>query len=96
MPMLGSWYRKLHAKGLDIVGVNNQDPLADARAFARSVHTPYTILLDSNGSIAARYNLFGMPTSVLVDTNGIIRNVTPSILDASYLRTEIKPVLSER
>ncbi len=95
MPMLGSWYRKLHAKGLDIVGVNNQDPLTDARAFAQSVRTPYTILLDSNGSIAARYDVLGLPTTVLVDANGVVRNVKPGILDASYLRTVVKPVLSE-
>lgn len=96
MPMLGSWYRKLHAKGFDIVGVNNQDPLNDARAFAKSVHTPYTILLDSNGAIAARYDVAGLPTTVLVDANGVVRNVKPGILDSSYLRTVIKPVLSER
>jgi peroxiredoxin len=93
--MLGAWYRKLHAKGLDIVGVNKQDPLNDARTFARSVHTPYTILLDSSGSIAARYDVAGLPTTVLVDASGIVRNVKPGILDASYLRTTIKPILGQ-
>jgi peroxiredoxin len=96
MPMLGSWYRKLHARGLDIVGVNNGDPLADARAFARSVHTPYTILLDSNGAIAARYDVIGMPTSYLIDTHGIIRTYTPGILDSSYLRDQVQPILGQR
>lgn len=93
MPMLGSWYRKFHARGLDIVGVNDQDPLADARAFARSVHTPYTILLDSNGSIAARYDVAGLPTTVLIDGSGIVRDLKPGILDSSYLRTVITPAL---
>jgi cytochrome oxidase Cu insertion factor (SCO1/SenC/PrrC family) len=96
MPMLGSWYRKLHAKGLDIVGVNNQDPLADARAFAASVHTPYTILLDTHGTIAARYDVIGMPTTVLVDSSGIVRNIKPGILDPSYLKNQIEPVLAEK
>lgn len=96
MPMLGSWYRALHGRGFDIVGVNNQDPLPDARAFARSVHTPYTILLDSNGAIAARYDVIGMPTSVLVDAQGIVRNVKPGILDSSYLKDQIRPVLAQK
>jgi protein SCO1/2 len=96
MPMLGTWYRKLRGKGFDVVGVNEQDPLADARAFARSVHTPYTVLLDSDGSIGARYDVMGLPTTVLIDANGIVRNVKPGILDPSYRSDQVTPVLAER
>lgn len=96
MPMLGSWYRKLHAKGFTILGVNRQDPLSDARAFARSVHTPYTVVLDSDGAIAARYNVAGLPTTFLVDGNGLVRDVKPGILDRSYLKNQVEPVLAQR
>lgn len=95
MPMLARWYRTLHGRGFVIVGVDQQEGRADVQAFTQRLHIPYLIGLDSDGSISARYNVVGLPTSFLLDPDGVIRSAHIGIISPDYLRQQVMPALQE-
>lgn len=96
MPMLAQWYRSLHRRGLVIVGVDQQEGRADVQAFTQRLRIPYPIALDNDGSVSARYNVVGLPTSFLLGSDGVIRSVHIGIVNPAYLRQQIMPALRER
>ena len=54
---------------------------------------PFTILLDSDGAAARRYGLRGLPTSLLVDRDGVIRLVHVGIATDAMLREHVLGLL---
>ncbi|EQD40552.1 thioredoxin family protein, partial [mine drainage metagenome] len=44
-----------------------------ARRFLHVFRPNFTVIFDPSGSLARRYHLIGMPTSVLIDRRGVIR-----------------------
>ncbi len=81
-PTLAAVYRKLHDQGLEIIGVDlrNQerpgsDGDADVRAFTEGYGVTYPIALDVAGETARAFQIYPLPTSFVVDRNGVIRYV---------------------
>lgn len=96
MPMVAGWYRKLHRRRFVIIGVDQQEGRADVQDFTHRLGIPYPIALDSSGSVSARYNVVGLPTSFLLGPDGTIRSSHIGILSPAYLRQQILPMLREQ
>lgn len=67
------WLNTLQAKfgpNLVVVGVNVDEDPADADAFLHRRPASFDIVRDPKGEIAARYDIPGMPTSLLLDAEG--------------------------
>ena len=68
------WMNKMHEKyknqGLKIIAVNVDEDSADADEFLADTPAKFTILRDPEGELAGQYELVGMPTSLLFDTEG--------------------------
>ncbi len=68
------WMNKMHEKykdqGLKIIAVNVDENSADADEFLADTPAKFTILRDPEGELAGQYELVGMPTSLLFDTEG--------------------------
>lgn len=83
---------------LQIVAINVDESRADAAAFLRQLPASFTVLYDPAGTMAASYQLPGMPTSFLIGPDGRVRwmhiGFRPgdgSILQAMILRDMRKP-----
>lgn len=77
-PELAEVFRKHGASGLAVVGVNQRDQelsIDDVRRFVDEMATPFTIVLDERGRSRRRYRLVGLPTTVFVDSDGVVRRV---------------------
>jgi peroxiredoxin len=96
MPRLSAWYRKLQGQGLVILGVDNGEPPDTARTYAKKLHIAYPVLADPNGVTSAMYDVTAMPTTVLVDRRGVVASVHLGVLDPTYLRSHIVPLLTAR
>jgi protein SCO1 len=96
MPMLSRWYRELHARGLEILGIDQQESAAAARAFVRRFHIRYPVLEDDSGTTSARYDVVGLPTTLLVDQSGIVEAVKVGVLDRRFLTADVAPLLGAR
>jgi peroxiredoxin len=76
-PLLESFYQAHRTDGLVILSVNitSEDTLDAARAYVKEMQLTFPIPLDEDGSVSKRYQVPGLPVSVFIDTQGIIRNI---------------------
>lgn len=93
MPRLSGWYRRLHARGLVVLGVDQQEDRSTVAAFLRKLHVPYPVALDESASVSARYNVWGLPRTILVDRRGLISSVAVGPVDGPYLAAHVEPAL---
>ena len=66
------------ASGLVVVGVNGRDQerrTTDVQKFVDQFRVPFPIALDQRGKTRQAYRLVGLPTTVFVDTAGVIRHI---------------------
>jgi len=78
MPELVAAYETYRADGFVILAVNLtfQDSLPDVKAFAQEFNLPFPVLLDETGEVTnTLYRLRGLPTSIFVGRDGVIRRV---------------------
>ncbi|MEO5989457.1 MAG: TlpA disulfide reductase family protein [Candidatus Eisenbacteria bacterium] len=68
LPVMERHWREHQAAGLTVVGVSVDGPrnFAKVRPFARGLGLTFPIVLDEDGSLARRYDVTGMPTSILI------------------------------
>ncbi|MEO8227365.1 MAG: TlpA disulfide reductase family protein [Gemmatimonadota bacterium] len=77
-PALVDAYRRYSAQGLRIFAVNERDQEmreGDIRGFLAEVPVPFPVLIDRWGRSRRQYRLTGLPTTVFIDTAGVIRKV---------------------
>jgi cytochrome c biogenesis protein CcmG, thiol:disulfide interchange protein DsbE len=70
VPWLNEMQAKYAERGLIIVGVNVDRTAEDAARFLREVPARFDVIYDPAGTLAARYDVPGMPSSYFFDTNG--------------------------
>jgi peroxiredoxin len=95
MPVLESLYTRFRADGLRVVGVS-QDRSADNIApFLRRHPVTFPIIHDAGNAIAGRYAPPTMPTSYLIDREGVVRHVHRGFRagDADAIEREVRELL---
>ena len=86
MPYFSELYVKYAPKGLEIISINiaSNDPLPRVQSFQEITKLPYRILYDAKTDVSRLYAVFGIPTTLLIDRDGIIQyrgNVLPANID---------------
>ena len=77
MPEIVEAYQAHKDAGLEVLAINltAQDTVADARACVEEFQMPFPVALDETGAVSKAYSLFGLPTSVFVDAQGVVHAV---------------------
>lgn len=57
---------------VEILGIDIKENAEKVNSFSEKKGVKYTILLDTNGEIAKKYGVLGIPTNVLIDKDGKI------------------------
>ncbi|MDW8396040.1 MAG: TlpA disulfide reductase family protein [Anaerolineae bacterium] len=110
-PDLVEAYQTLRAQGHAVVfiGVGVNDDSENLRRFAQNNRIPYLVVEDTDNTVSDAYGVLGLPTTVFVDSRGIVRRVwngairKQRVLEIVYellLRTQqeqrtVKPTQSE-
>ena len=71
MPGYERLYRRYHRRGLAVIGIAADSDAALVAKFASKLKIKYPLLV--NGMDVQRYGVEGLPTTILVDRNGLIR-----------------------
>ncbi len=71
-PALSAVARAWSGRGVAFIGVNVQDTRAAALAYAREFAVPYPSLFDRSAGTAARLPAVALPTTFILDRDGVI------------------------
>jgi len=92
-PALQSFSERMGDSGLVVVGVNQQEEPAVARAFVEEFSVTYPVVLDRDGDVSVAYRVgSGLPISMLVNPEGVIERVIIGALSEEDLASIEKDV----
>ena len=75
MPALEEISHQAADKGFIILAVDQEEDAATVKSFLTQNQYDYLSVLDINGAVSTMYQVSGIPTSIFVDANGIVREM---------------------
>jgi peroxiredoxin len=75
MPSMEQLHREFKNQGLAVLAVDIRESPKQVARFMKEFRLSFPPLLDTDGEVAARYRVQGMPTTVLIDHGGRIVGV---------------------
>jgi len=96
-PLYEQLRQEMPARDFALLAINLDEMADGPRAFLEEHPVHYTSLADPAGEVARQYGLIGMPTSFLIDRDGVVRarhtGFKPQDIEA--LRKEIRDLIAE-
>jgi peroxiredoxin len=94
MPSLARYWEK-HKEQVEVLMINQGEAPERVKAFVDSTKLPMRVLLDRDGSVSRAYRVYGIPTTFIVDKEGVLRarhtGFDPNM--EAKLEEEIAPLL---
>lgn len=77
LPLLDRIHQRYQDAGFAVLGINveGEDKVAEAEAMIGSAGVTFPVLVDEGQRISELYGLEAMPTSVVVDRDGVVRYI---------------------
>ncbi|EKN70036.1 membrane-associated thiol-disulfide oxidoreductase [Neobacillus bataviensis LMG 21833] len=95
MPHMQEFYQEQERKNVEIVAVNlttaEKDP-SGVEKFVKDYGLTFPVLLDSSGQIGDTYQAFTIPTSYIIDANGIIHKKIVGPMDKEMMNELINSI----
>jgi peroxiredoxin len=97
LPVLERLYKKYKDRGLVVVGVSVDEELGNLKGLLKQIPVSFSVVHDAEKQVAGRYKPPRMPSSYVVDRNGIVRHVHGGFRegDAAKLEAEITALLGK-
>jgi peroxiredoxin len=88
MPALERMYRRTRDSGVDVVGVSVDDEPRNAIGTVMQMQTTFPIVIDQHGRIQSAYDVGKIPTTFVIDRNGLVRWVgrDPNVMEQAVDR----------
>jgi peroxiredoxin len=96
MPMLTAAYQAHREAGLVVIAVDltsQEISKQKVRDFVTEFHMPFPVLLDEKGKVFRRYGLRGLPGSIFVGADGVVRAVNPGPITEAALQQHLAEIL---
>lgn len=80
-----------NADRLVVIGVNNTstDQKENVGEFITEMGVTFPIVLDETGDVAKTYQIFGLPTTIFIDENGVVLEVFTGPVNKAYIESKI-------
>lgn len=77
LPEINSLHEKYRDQGFEVVAITIDNPVQDALEFLEDLEVPlgYLVAVDIDSDVMYDYGVAGMPTSFLIDRDGVVRKV---------------------
>jgi peroxiredoxin len=89
----------LAARGLKVIAVDSQESRGDVEKFLEQNHYALPVVLDTDGSVERTYQVTGLPTTLVIGRDGVIKYATAGFdpeTSEKELRAEIDKALAEK
>jgi len=73
--------------------VNSQEGASTVKNFVQSNKFTFPVLLDSQGYVLDRYHVRALPTSFIIDRNGVIQHIQTGEITSQQLKAIVEPLL---
>jgi thiol-disulfide isomerase/thioredoxin len=96
MPIIIAAYQAHQQEGLVVLAIDLTDQEAsikDIRKFQAEFQMPFPVLLDEKGKARKLYALRGVPTSVFVGPDGVVRSINPGPIGDAALQQHLSEIL---
>lgn len=77
-----------------ILGVNQAESVETVTRFQQNTHVTYPLLVDEDMEISRKYNVANLPTTIFIDTQGIIREVFVGTMNQAVLESKLSGLLN--
>jgi thiol-disulfide isomerase/thioredoxin len=98
MPAIVAAYQAHKETGFEVLAINltDQERMKDIRTFAAEFQLPFPVLLDGKGRVRKLYAMVGVPTSVFIGSDGVVRLVNPGPITSETLERGLAEILPAR
>ncbi|MBA2253575.1 MAG: TlpA family protein disulfide reductase [Chloroflexi bacterium] len=97
VPVVRAVFERHRVEGLVVLGISVQETSPeDVRAYASRYELAYTIGFDATSAIFKTYRIFGLPTHLFLDRDGVIRRVVNGPITEAEAEAIIGPLLEAR
>jgi len=93
MPAIHEFYQAHQDDGFVVLAVNSQEDAATVQQFISAQGFTFPVLLDIQASVLDQYKVRGLPTSFIIDRDGVIRYVHTGAITPKQLEDAIRPLL---
>ena len=96
-PSLNKLHNELKDRGFEVLAINLDEEKSDAEAFLKHTPVNFSIAYDGEGSCPGAYKVMAMPSSYIIDKQGIVREVHLGFDEDKFkkIRTSILALLKE-
>jgi peroxiredoxin len=96
LPILESIYQDYQQHGIVILSVNaiEQDNMGDVQGTVTQHALTYPVLLDESEQVWSTYRMLFFPTSLMVDSNGIIREIVLGDTTEENFRAKVDQLIA--
>ena len=97
-PLLNKLHTKLKEQGFEVVAVNLDENKLLGEKFLQEVPVDFTVLRDEKGEWADKYVVESMPTSFIIDKNGVVQKIHHGFSsdDIKELEAKITELLAKK
>ena len=74
-PLLNQLHQKLKAQGFEVVAINLDEDKTLGEKFLQEIPVDFTVLRDAKGEWADQFVVDSMPTSFIIDKNGVVQKI---------------------
>jgi peroxiredoxin len=75
MPLLDRLHHRYEDTGFAVLGVNVEGEAAPAQEIVDKTNVTFPILIDDGQKVSEMYNLQAMPSTVVIDRDGVVRYI---------------------
>lgn len=93
LPIMKQEYARHKDTGLTIVGIDMREDPGQVKAFTESNGYDWTFVVDTDGKVTDRYFVYGIPTHLFIDKEGIIKAVSVGGLTLDAMKQNIATIV---
>ncbi|HYH02794.1 MAG TPA: TlpA disulfide reductase family protein [Bacillota bacterium] len=93
IPELNRFYQKYGKQKVALLAVNLQEEPPQVKSFIKKNRIDFPVLTDTAGKVAKLYNVYAIPTTLIIDGKGIIRHVIEGSTTLKVLDAKVQDVM---